>query len=252
MEKSLKVQQDQFTSIERGINFFNPQHLEAIQRACTVFANSQLVPKMYRISEDNPKEKAIANCMVAMEMASRTGSSVLMVMQNMYIVHGSPAWSSKFLIATINSCGRYAALKYKTRELPRFVFNNKEYENMECIAYTTEKNGSEVLEGSPVSIEMAAKEGWLTKSGSKWQTMPLKMLRYRAASFWANEFAPDISMGMKTEEEAEDIGYIEIKEATMAETAVSETGTEELKEFGPEQGIPTVNNAQQGGHVPPF
>ena len=38
-------------------------------------------------------------------------------------------------------------------------------------------------------------------AGSKWKTMPVKMLRYRAASFWTNEYAPEISMGMATVEE---------------------------------------------------
>ena len=49
-------------------------------------------------------------------------------------------------------------------------------------------------------MEMAIKEGWYTKSGSKWQTMPRLMLQYRAASFWQRAYAPEISMGMITQE----------------------------------------------------
>ena len=52
---------------------------------------------------------------------------------------------------------------------------------------------------------MAKKEGWFNKSGSKWQTMPEQMLRYRAAAFWQRVYCPEISMGFMTTEEAEDI-----------------------------------------------
>ena len=54
-------------------------------------------------------------------------------------------------------------------------------------------------------MEMAKKEGWFDKSGSKWKTMPNQMLRYRAAAFWQRVYCPEISMGLMTAEEAEDI-----------------------------------------------
>jgi hypothetical protein len=52
---------------------------------------------------------------------------------------------------------------------------------------------------------MAKAEGWSTKAGSKWITMPELMLRYRAAAFFARLYAPDITLGMMTAEEARDI-----------------------------------------------
>ena len=52
---------------------------------------------------------------------------------------------------------------------------------------------------------MAKKEGWFDKPGSKWKTMPNQMLRYRAAAFWQRVYCPEISMGLMTSEEAEDI-----------------------------------------------
>ena len=38
------------------------------------------------------------------------------------------------------------------------------------------------------------------------KTMPELMMRYRAASFFINQFAPEISMGMMTTEEVYDVG----------------------------------------------
>ena len=49
------------------------------------------------------------------------------------------------------------------------------------------------------------KEGWTDKSGSKWNTMPGQMLRYRAAAFWQRVYCPEIAMGLMTSEEYEDI-----------------------------------------------
>lgn len=51
---------------------------------------------------------------------------------------------------------------------------------------------------------MVKAEGWLSKTGSKWKTMPQLMFRYRAAAFFARIYAPDITLGMQTAEEIYD------------------------------------------------
>ena len=58
------------------------------------------------------------------------------------------------------------------------------------------------------------------KSGSKWQTMARQMLMYRAASWWTSVYAPELSMGMRTVEENQDIHNVE--------DAVYEEVTDEL------------------------
>ena len=74
-------------------------------RQATALAKSSLVPEAYR---DNP-----ANCMIAMEMAQRIGASVMAVMQNLHVIHGKPSFSSTFLIATVNACGRFSPLRFR-------------------------------------------------------------------------------------------------------------------------------------------
>lgn len=237
-----------------AFNFFDPAQFETMQRVSRMFAASDLVPDNYKpkleyvpsgaseaqiqmIQQKNAsaQNKAIANCMIALEMANRIGASPLMVMQNLIVIYGRPSWSSKFLIATVNTCGRFEPLKYKFTnkgmlgkvEYVDYVWNKqtnrkeqvkKEFDgtkipNLECVAYTTAKGSENVLESSPISIEMAIKEGWYTKSGSKWQTMPKQMLMYRAASWWSSAYAPEISMGMRTVEENEDIHNVEDADA---------------------------------------
>ena len=52
---------------------------------------------------------------------------------------------------------------------------------------------------------MVKSEGWLTKTGSKWRTMPELMFQYRAASFFGRLYAPDILNGMQSVEEVKDV-----------------------------------------------
>lgn len=208
-------------------NFFDADQFAVMQRVSKMFSMSELVPDMYKPSDKISPEKATANCMIALSLSQRMGADPLMVMQNLVIIYGKPSWSSKFLIGTVNTCGRYETLKYKFKNLgkigkimiteyvwnqatrkkePKEIeFDGSEIDNIECVAFTREKGSTEVLESSEVSIKMAIEERWYTKDGSKWKTMPKKMLIYRAASFWTNEYAPEISMGMKTEEEVHDI-----------------------------------------------
>ena len=240
------------SSQQVGFNFFDPIQFETMQRVCKLFSSSELVPEMYKaqyksipqgaseevikavVTENKMAEtKAIANCMIAIEISQRISASPLMVMQNMTPIYGKPSWSSKFLIATVNSCGRFEPLKYRfiekgnlgmveytdyvwngrTKAPTTKQFDGKKIMDIECVAYTTAKGSTEVLESSPISIRMAIQEGWYTKNGSKWQTMPKQMLMYRAASFWTSAYAPELSMGMRTVEENQDI-YTDYQEVT--------------------------------------
>ena len=249
-------------STQTGFNFFDPVQFDTMQRVCSFFASSDLVPDNYKAqlkpipagADENTiaaikagntaiKTKAIANCMIAVEVASRIGASPLMVMQNMAVIYGRPSWSSKFLIATVNSCGRFEPLQFRftdkgalgvvdytdyiynpqTRRKDAITkqFDGKKIHDIECVAYTTKRGSDGVLESSPVSVRLAVQEGWYTKSGSKWQTMTKQMLMYRAASMWTNAYAPELSMGMRTVEEQQDI-YTEYEDVTAEVAAEKE------------------------------
>jgi len=166
---------------------FNSQNSwELANRIGKAFAASTLVPQQYQGN--------VANCIVALEMANRMGASPLMVMQNLYIVHGNPGWSSKFLVACFNQCGRFSALRYEWNA-----------DRTACRAWAIEKATGERIDGPQVSVQMAKDEGWSTKSGSKWKTMPELMLMYRAAAFLIRTYAPEISMGLQTDDEIIDV-----------------------------------------------
>lgn len=216
-----------------GIDFCNESQLSNIQRASKMFASSALVPQQFQ-SKVVGVDQAIANCVIALDVASRIGASPLMVMQNLYIVHGRPSWSAKFLIATVNTCGRFDPLKFRFRDLGKVgTINGQNYgdlKDIECVAYTKAKGSDEVLESSPITISLAIREGWYNKAGSKWQTMAKQMLMYRAASWWTSVYAPELSMGMRTIEENEDIEDVAFEEisSTIAHEVESKTASEPL------------------------
>lgn len=160
---------------------------EHAQRVSKMLGNSSLVPKEY--------QNNIPNIMIALEMANRIGASPLMVMQNLNIIQGRPSWSSQFIISALNSCKRFSPLRFKMEG---------EGDEYGCTAWAKDHSG-EILEGPKVTWKMAKDEGWSTKGGSKWKTMPELMFRYRAAAFFGRLYAPDVLMGMGSADEAEDI-----------------------------------------------
>lgn len=211
-------------SMTTGLGF------EQLCRVAKVLNQSTMVPSQYRAFNekkvngqmtwvDNPS--GLANCIVALNMAVRMNADPLQIMQALYVIEGRPSWSSQFIIASINSCGRYSPLRFDLSEPDGF--EEVEYEvtkwvdrrpvserriakvqHRTCRAWVIEKETGDRLDGPPVSVQMAIDEGWLTKNGSKWLTMPEIMLRYRAASFFGRLYAPELLMGLQSREEVED------------------------------------------------
>lgn len=167
--------------------YMNEGSFEAAQRMAKALASSTLVPKDYQGN--------ISNTMIALEMASRIKVSPIMVMQNLHVIQGKPSWSSTFIIAVINSNDKFkGGLKFEM---------SGEGDKRSCLAHTLDINGNRI-EGSMVNIAMAVAEGWMSKPGSKWKTMPEQMLRYRAAAFFGRLHCPEILMGMQSQDEVID------------------------------------------------
>lgn len=163
---------------------------EMLQRQAKMFAASSLVPKEFGGN--------VANCAIGINIAKRLGADPFMVLQNIDIIHGRPSFRATFLIAMVNAAGRFEPLQFRME-------GTEGKPDRSCVAWTKSKPDGTLLEGPKISLEMAKAEGWSTKNGSKWLTMPELMLRYRAAAFFARLYAPDITLGMMTAEEAADV-----------------------------------------------
>lgn len=174
----------------QALDLFDPTRYAHAMVVAKQFAQSGLVPVAFRKND--------ANCFLAIEIAGRMGASPFMVMQNLNIIHEKPSWSSQFIIAMINASGRFTPL--------RFTYTGtKGNDDRTCVAWATSRVDGERLEGAEVSIKIAKAQGWWQKTGSKWPDMSELMLMYRAATFFGRMYAPDMLMGMQTQEEVWDV-----------------------------------------------
>lgn len=166
------------------------QLFDLAQRQAKALAMSDIVPAQFKGN--------ISNCLLAMNMAKRMNADPLCVIQNLHVIHGKPSFSSAFLIACFNQTGKFSAIRYE--------FVGEEFtDNWGCRATAVELATGEKHIGVLVTLGMARAEGWATKSGSKWKNLPELMLRYRAATFLIRTIAPELTMGMMTSEEVNDI-----------------------------------------------
>lgn len=226
--------------------FGSQDNFEQAMRMAKCLSQSSIVPAIYQ-----DKEKGLSNCIIALEMANRIKMSPLMVMQNLYVVYGNVGWSSKFLVAAWNTCGRYSTIKYEYE-------GNRGTDDWGCRAISTDKETGEVLKSALVTIKMAKIEGWFDKKGSKWQTMPELMLQYRAAAFLVRAYAPEISMGMQTKEEIEDVIDIEHEEIKDVDKEIQSnanretiTAFEEVKTDSPnKEEVQKVEEQATPAHAP--
>lgn len=174
--------------------FSNETSFKTAQRMANALSASTLVPEAYRNN--------IPNVLIAMELANRIGASVFMVMQNLDIIHGRPGWRSQFLIATVNSSGRFSPLRFRWS-------GKRGSDDWGCQSYAIDKSTGEECIGATIDWRMVKAEGWSSKNGSKWNTMPEQMFMYRAAAFWTRVYAPELSLGMQTNDEVVDTSEVE-------------------------------------------
>ena len=221
-----------------------------IQRKAKAMSLSTIVPAHYQ------GEKGFANCIVAMNMAERLDADPLMVMQNLYIVHGNPAWSAQFLIACFNQTGRFTPIRY--REV-----GEEGTDSWGRVAYAKEIETGDIVESEPITIKLAKAEGWYQKRGSKWQTMPGQMLRYRAAAWLVRTIAPEIAMGLQTADEINDINANSQSNAQptvvqkLADIQAEAEPAEEQDSFDVENSdgydpVPTAEDLQDNGSLEEF
>jgi hypothetical protein len=195
------------TTQSTGSVFSGIQAFEDAQRIAKALASSTLIPPQFQ------GQQGFANCLVALEIANRMRMSPFQVMQNLHIIHGRPSWSSQFIIGLINGCGRFSPLRYEV---------TGQGDTLACTCVATELASSNDLRGPTVTMAMAKKEGWATKSGSKWLTLPDLMIRYRAAAFWGRLYIPELLVGIQTQEEVVDIEPVTVK------SELPKTGLEQL------------------------
>lgn len=156
-----------------------------------MFALSPLIPESLR---GNNYDVAVANCLIALELAQVMDEAPLVVMQNIHIVKGKAGFAAQYMIARANSSGVF-------RGRINWRIEGKG-DALSVTAYATVADTGEEVSFT-ADMAMAKAEGWT--SNSKYRTMPELMLRYRSATFLVRLYAPDVMLGYHTAEEYQDV-----------------------------------------------
>ena len=163
------------------------KQFDQLLRAANMLSQTSIIPATY---QGKPQD-----CFVALEMATRMGVSPLVVMQNMYVVKGKPAWAGQACTMFINSCGKFMQVKH-------VYTGEKGTDSRGCYVTATRISDGIQVNGVEVTIAMAKAEGWT--SNTKWRTMPELMLAYRASAFFARVHCPEALMGVQLADEIYD------------------------------------------------
>jgi len=169
-------------------SYLDTAKFEQTYRVANLFAKSDLVPAHYKNKPEN--------CMIAVNWAMRLNIDPLMLLQKTYIIHGKPGIEAQLVIALVNARGPFTGpIRW------RFAGEGK---TRACTAYATHKETGDVCE-STITWTMVEAEGWASKAGSKWKTIPDQMFQYRSAVFLARLYCPETILGFSTAEELRDI-----------------------------------------------
>ena len=181
-------------------------NMDMVEQGSSMFGNVATFKEAYVMAQNLAKASLVPqsyqgkpmDCLIAIDIANRMGVSPMVVMQNLWVVRGVPSWSGQACMGIIKSCNRYKDVKY-------VYTGEKGKDTWGCYVSAKDESSGEEIHGAEVTLDMAKKEGWYEKSGSKWKTMPELMLSYRAAAFFARQYCPNELMGFKVEGEVEDV-----------------------------------------------
>lgn len=159
-------------------------------KTAAFYCDSGLVPDIFKSD--------FASLVSMAERAEAMNCSLAEVLNGGYMVHGKWGWSAEFMVKRALASGFYTEIKYAhTGEI--------ENRTLTVQAFGIRPDGSKIS-GPKVSLQMAFDEGWATKKGNKYDSMPLYMLQKRAATFLIRNTCPHVMGGStRTVEELEDI-----------------------------------------------
>lgn len=179
----------------------------------TMWNDAELMKSSYQVASILAKTTAMpdryknkpGDCLILVDLSNRMGISPIAVAQWSQVINGNFTWAGQACKALVDGCGKYRESRYE-------MFGKPGTDERGCVLTAIKRSTGEVVSGPEVTIKMAKDEGWYDKPGSKWQTMPELMLKYRAAAFFARTECPEALMGFYSSEEMQDIkGYEEEK-----------------------------------------
>jgi hypothetical protein len=176
------------------------QAFDHLWRVAKAFSLSRMVPTHF---QQKPED-----CMVALMMAQQLQVNPLLALQNLQVVNGRAGFSAAFAIGLANQRGPFQGPITWTTE--------GSGDDLEVTAKAIVRSTGEVV-SSMVSMAMAKAEGW-TKN-PKYRSIPVQMLKYRAATWLIRLHCPEVLMGLHSSEELEDVQAVIVREEKLSKAS---------------------------------
>lgn len=205
-------------------SMLNPSIFDQLQRSATLYSKSGLVPKSF--------ENNVAACFIGLQLAGAIGVNPFMLFQGLYNTNGKIGIETKVAVALANEKGVFTS--------PITHTFKGEGKTRSCTASATlTRSGKEV--SLTVDWATVEAEGWNKKNGSKWNTMPDQMFRYRSSMWLIRTYAPEVLMGLNSLDEIEDAKIIDVtpKKSKKIDDALSEISADKTSEQ-PKAVVPEV------------
>jgi hypothetical protein len=174
---------------------------ELEQRKAKAMLSGKILPATFR---------DVGDVIVLNEMSRVLQIPMILLAQQLYLVHGKVGFSGQFSIALLN----------KAMEMGKL--DNWKYEERKdgAVRVVGERKGKE-LEGIWIDEDLVKRNGWI--SNPHWQKNFALMARYRAATWFLRMYYPEMLMGLYTVDEIKDAeNEDEVKENVSIETAEAE------------------------------
>lgn len=188
--------------------WMQPSTLDEAWRLAESIACSPFMPEALCVKGN--ARATTYNMLAVMQIAESLSVPAITLLQNTHVIHGKVGYSSSFLLAMANKSGLFRGpvefdVKGRdSKDWPR---------SMSVRAWAVRADTGEKVYGPEVTYAMAEAEGWATKAGSKWKTMPELMGTYRAGTMFVRTKCPQVLHGvaMQTTDELEDIAPMHVE-----------------------------------------
>lgn len=199
------------TDDSENSTLFDTAKFEQSQRVAMAMASASLTPKHLRGSD---RAEGQANCLRVVNQAIRWGMDPFAIMDETYVVSGRLGYSGKLIAAVVNSRlpgGERLQCFYndgKGDDFAVVIFTGKpDADTFEVLANYAEK-GERSLLRALVSVGIRAihlSVGQAKTQNEMWKKDPEQKLWYSGATKWARRYAPEIVLGVATDDDFERI-----------------------------------------------
>jgi hypothetical protein len=159
-----------------------PETMAEAMRLAEMMANAKLVPK--------DLQKSPADCLMVIQAAIRWRMDAFAVAQECSVIQGKLMYSGKLVAAVVNARGNLTS---------RLSFAYRGEGDDRTITVSGQLRG----EDEPRVVEVVFKHA--RTANTHWQKQPDQQLMYHGARVWARRHAPELMLGVWSEEEIDDL-----------------------------------------------